>query len=80
MHNADPTRSFRLHRALDYLKSCRQMGCTTAELQSMTGSMAPGTDVSELRHAGHLVSCDYEGRTKSGRKIYRYRYVGKRFA
>jgi hypothetical protein len=78
MHAADPARSFRLYRALDYIKSCGHFGCTTAELQAHTGSMAPGTDVSEIRQNGYLIACDYEGKTKHGRRIYRYRFVGKK--
>lgn len=79
MHNANPSKSRRLTRALDYLKACRPYGCTTAELQAFTGSMAPATDVSELRHAGYLVECKCDGVNKNGRRVYTYRYLGRKF-
>ena len=79
MHNGSPDRSLRLSRALDYVRSAGPMGCTTAELQGYTGSMAPATDISELRAAGYLIECQCEGRNGNGRRVYRYRYHGRRF-
>jgi len=76
MHNGDPSRSIRLSRALNYIKSAGGIGCTTAELQSYTGSMAPATDISELRQTGHLIECKSEG-ARNGRRIYRYKYQGR---
>ncbi len=79
MHAADPSRSKRLARALDYIKSCGPIGCTTAELQNYTSSMAPATDVSELRHAGYFIDCEFDCINKNGRRVYTYRYRGRKF-
>lgn len=79
MHAADPSRSERLARALDFVRSAGPIGCTTAEIQSYTGSMAPATDVSELRAAGYLIECRCEGTNGNGRRVYRYKFLGRRF-
>lgn len=78
MHAGNPERSKRLARALDYIRSCGPIGCTTAELQNYTGSMAPATDVSELRRNGYLIDCDFDCVNKNGRRVYTYRYQGRR--
>ena len=78
MHAANPDRSKRLSRALDYIRSCGAHGCTTAELQGYTGSMAPATDVSELRRSGYLIDCECDGINIKGRRVYTYRYRGRR--
>ena len=77
MHNGNPVTSDRLARTLRFLRACKQFGATTAEIQSFTASMAPGTDISELRHAGHDIECKYQG-TMKGRRIFRYTYRGKK--
>ena len=79
MHNGTPERSKRLARALDCVKAAGPGGCTTLELQKFTGSMAPATDVSELRAAGYLIECRCEGNNGNGRRVYRYKYQGRRF-
>lgn len=76
MHAGNPDRSIRLARLLRYLEAHRVPGATTAEIQGWTGSMAPATDISELRHGGHLIYCKAEG-MKNGRRIYRYFYRGR---
>jgi hypothetical protein len=73
-HGSDDTP--RLSRALRFLQAHRYTGVTTAEIQAWTGSMAPATDISELRRSGHLIECSSEG-MKNGRRIYRYRYQGR---
>lgn len=75
MHAANPERSQRLSKTL--MAVSRRGGCTTMELAKATGSVAPSTDVSELRQRGWNVLSSYEGRTKTGRKVYRYT-LGKR--
>jgi len=77
MHNGTPERSKRLYRALEYVKSAGPVGCTTAELQGFTGSMAPATDISELRQSGYQIECKSEGKNGNGRRVYRYRYLGR---
>jgi hypothetical protein len=77
MHAANVEHSSRLLRALFYIKSAGKNGCTTAELQSYSESMAPATDVSELRQSGYLIECRRDGTTHGGRKIYRYTYLGR---
>ena len=79
MHAASPDRSLRLSRALDFVKNAGPMGCTTMQLQAYTGSMAPATDISELRHAGYLIDCTMDGVKPNGRRVYRYRYQGRKF-
>lgn len=78
MHYADPERSLRLTRTLRYLNSCAGYGCTTAQLQAATASMAPSTDVSELRQSGYQIDCKNEGMSVQGRRIYRYTYRGRK--
>jgi hypothetical protein len=77
MHNADPERSARLARTLRYLSYCAETGCTTAQLQAATASMAPATDVSELRQSGYLIECTNEGMNENGRRVYRYVFKGR---
>jgi hypothetical protein len=79
MNNGDPSRSQRLARALAFVKSFGSFGCTTAQLQAYTGSMAPSTDISELRHAGYLINCHLDGIRSNGRRVYRYKYLGRKF-
>jgi hypothetical protein len=69
-HGSDKTP--RLSTVLRILRS-HPTGLTTAELQSWTSSMAPATDISELRQSGHAIECKSEG-MRNGRRIYRYIY------
>jgi len=64
-----------LYRALE---RAGKKGLTTAGLIDATASVAPHSDVAELRANGYEVSCKYEARTSSGRRIYRYRLLGAR--
>ena len=75
MHAGSPDRSQRLKRTLDYIKSAASSGCTTAEIQGWTHSMAPATDVSELRQSGYLIECSQDP-MRNGRRVYRYTYKG----
>lgn len=76
MHAGDPAKSVRLARLLRFLQA-HPAGATTAEVQAWTGSMAPATDVSELRQSGHIVNCRCEGVNGNGRRVYRYTYLGR---
>ena len=77
MHNADVEKSPRLMRTLEVLKAFPE-GATTWDIQCLTNSMAPSTDVAELRQNGYDIICQYEGQTSSNRRIFRYRLAGKR--
>lgn len=77
MHNADIDRSARLKRTLDILKAFPD-GATSWQIQTLSNSMAPATDISELRQNGYDIRCRYFGRTSTGRKIYQFRLNGKK--
>lgn len=77
MHSADIENSQRLRLALAFIRSAGSLGVTTIELQGFTGSMAPATDVSEIRKNGYDIRCTYDHKTERGRKVYRYFYKGK---
>jgi hypothetical protein len=76
LHAATVEKSARLTRTLEILRA-HPRGVTTAELQLWSGSMAPATDVSELRQSGYLVSCVCEGKNQNGRRVYRYTLNGR---
>ncbi len=72
MHAARLAESNRLYVIYLCLSAAGKKGRTTQEISRLTGSCAPGTDISELRRNGIGVRCEYDGRTASGRKVYRY--------
>lgn len=72
MHAANAKKSKRLQATLRALRRS-QRGCTTRQLARATGSVAPHSDVAEIRANGFNVSCTYEGTTPNGRRVYRYR-------
>jgi len=79
MHKANAEKSKRLRAALAALRVFRAYGGpTTLDLQMHTGSMAPATDISELRQNGYVIDCEYAGKTATGRKIFRYHLRGKK--
>lgn len=77
MHKANALKSERLQRMLSVLRAF-PTGATTFDLQTLTYSMAPSTDVSELRANGYIIERRYEGRTSTGRHINRYTYKGRK--
>ena len=77
MHAANPEKSQRLAHTLDTIRAFGKFGLTTAQLQAHTGSMAPSTDVAELRQRGYRIDCNYVGKN-NGRRIYRYTYRGRK--
>ena len=65
----------RLEPLLNAIISRKEM--TSAELQSINGSMAIATDMSNIRLKGYPISdAEYIGKV-NGRKVYRYRWEGK---
>lgn len=58
---------------LNLIRNSREFGVTTQQLHEVSGSMAPSTDVSAIRHQGYdIVSQLQKQRSATGRKIYRY--------
>jgi len=78
MHHANIKKSERLRNTLKQLLYVNwggkgYKGKTTFEIQKKTGSMAVGTDISELRSNGFDIKCKYSHKdTKTGAKIYVY--------
>lgn len=72
MHVAKLENSKRLQAILDLLRERGPKGATTREISETTGALNPATEVSALRHNGFSVSCEYQGRTETGSKVYRY--------
>ena len=77
MHKANSERSVRLQRTLAVLEGY-PVGATTWDIQALTSSMAPSTDISELRQNGYDIACEYAGKTTTGRRIFRYILKGKK--
>lgn len=65
--------SDRLQRTLDVLLGAGSHGLTTMELIVATGSVAPHSDVAELRANGLRIRCALDRTTAAGRRVYRYR-------
>jgi hypothetical protein len=76
-HGGNPDKSRRLRRILGYLKSARNYGCTGAELQSWSRSLAPATDIADLRKNGFVVERVCEGVNAAGRQVNRYFFKGR---
>lgn len=55
------------------LRAAGRAGLTTRDLAAVNGSVAPHSDVAELRGKGFAIECERAGRTESGRAVYRYR-------
>ncbi len=72
MHAADPARSGRLGRILDFLRRRGAHGATSLEIADVCTTAAVATYVSELRHGGHDIRCFYEGPSGAGGRVYRY--------
>jgi hypothetical protein len=63
-------RETRLHSLLRERKS---IGATSIEIREICNTCAPGSDIADLRKKGiHIPRAKHEGKTDSGRKIYRY--------
>ena len=60
-------------KANDFLAERGVIGATTLEIRDACSTCAPGSTIADLRKKGLPVSnAVYEGRTETGRKIYRY--------
>lgn len=79
IHYRNPQTSERLGKLLLALRRAGREGMTTAQIGDLTGSRAPGTDISELRAAlrgsGTEIRCTYAGTADSGAKVYLYRLI-----
>ena len=64
-------KSPRLKMALKYL-TYKPHGLTTIQLGTLCGSTRPSSDVAELRANGIHIRTQYEGKTETGRRVYRY--------
>lgn len=74
-HAASPDKSERLKRILTYLRGCGERGATSWELMTECRTVAIATCISELRHAGYNVRCDYERKAEGGGSVWRYRLI-----
>ena len=63
----------RLQKLVDFLAMSGFTGATTLEIQNVCGTCAPGSDAADLRKKGINVICEYQGKSKAGRSIFRYR-------
>lgn len=72
IHARNPETSPKLGRILKFLRERGNVGATSRDIMEFCETVAPGTCVSELRKAGHVIRCDYEGRLESGAKVFRY--------
>lgn len=70
-HAADPKRSDRLRKVLDFLISRGHEGATTREIVKSCDVCAVNAIVHELRHNGYLISCK-QG-VVGGARVARYR-------
>ncbi len=79
IHYGKPGNSGRLRATARLMR--RKCGATGAEIQALTGSTCVHTDVAELRQfyrtfgMYEVLPAEYAGRSKAGRKIYRYRII-----
>lgn len=78
MHAAKVEKSYRLTRVLMAIKKRRILGISSWDLMQEAQTVAPGTCVSELRKAGHIIHCKSETNPLTGTRIYRYTYGGKK--
>ena len=73
MEYADLNLSPREQKAFDLAYSMRGIGVTTIEIQEKCNTCAPGADMADLRKKYIPVPpAEYQGKSKAGRKIYRY--------
>ena len=75
MHKATLKGSETLRRLLAFLQARGEVGATSIELTQALDLVAVATWVSQLRHNGVNVDCQYERTTETGRRVHRYRVV-----
>lgn len=76
-HAARVESSPRLRALLTALLKAGERGLTTREIQDRTDACAVHSDVDELRDNGYRIPCVQEKSTASGRRVFRYRLLGK---
>jgi hypothetical protein len=64
--------SKRLQAILALLRDRGATGATTREISEASGALNPATEVSALRHNGVAVRCEFERKTETGSRVYRY--------
>lgn len=75
-HAANPATSDRLKRILQMLQDRGDGGATSWELMTECKTVAIGTCISELRHAGYNIECTQEKRDQDRKTtIFRYTLV-----
>lgn len=72
MHAGKLATSPKLQRLLQFLRECGPRGATSLEIAGACHVVAPGTDVSALRHNGCVIDCIMERKTSEGGRVYRY--------
>ena len=73
-HGGNPQSSARLAATLDYLRQYPPGACvSTLAIQQATGSMAPATDIADLRKCGvPATRARCRGVSENGRKVYEW--------
>jgi hypothetical protein len=71
-HNASLD-SPRIQKLVAFLKERGSMGATSIEISDHCCTPRSASDVSEARACGLDIVASYEGKSDTGRKIYRYR-------
>ena len=71
-HHGNLATSDRLQNLLAFLKERGPVGATTWELRDYCDSTRPSSDVSELRHNGLAIHCQFERTTENGCRVNRY--------
>lgn len=72
MHAGRVENSPSLQAVLGFLQLRGSAGATTWQLIEEAKVANPATEVSALRQNGYTINCKYEGKSESGRKVYRY--------
>lgn len=73
-HCANLAKSRRLQNLLEALRDGRPH--TTKDLQDLTGGVAIGSAVSELRAHAYDIDCRFVRKTETGAKVFEYRLLG----
>lgn len=72
-HFADIKTSARLKKILSFLR--KKPWASTIEISRATGLTNPARDASELRKNGKDIVCRYDGLSKNGMRIFRFRLL-----
>jgi len=65
-----------IQRLVECLEYAGEKGMTSWTLSSQLATVCVATVVAEARRCGYDITCEFEGLSDSGRKIYRYRLRG----